>query len=218
MKQLTKYNRVAGYLNRIYDMLNADFFNGELERPVITVQSTPRAYGHFTLYDGWSIQGEGHKEINIGAGTLNRPIENVIATILHEICHQYNAVNSIGDVSRGGTYHNKLFKEAAETHGLIVTRIEKYGWSHTAPSDTLLDWILLNDLTEIDMNRNEHGGIRISGGNAAANGGATTPPAQNHSRRYVCPSCEMIVRATRSVNVICGDCMAVMVQGVRERR
>ncbi|MCL2083292.1 MAG: SprT-like family protein [Oscillospiraceae bacterium] len=211
MKKLTKYNRVAGYLNSLYDKINADFFNNELQRPVITIQSTPRAYGHFTLYNAWNIQGEGTQELNIGAGTLNRPIEYIIATLIHEMCHQHNAVNNIQDCSRGGTYHNKFFKQSAETHGLTVSRSEKYGWSDSLPSDELLDWILQNDLTDIDMNRNEYGGICIGGGSKTANGGADSPPRQSHSRRYVCPSCRAIVRATKAVNVICGDCLERMV-------
>ena len=71
------------YLEKLYDKLNHDFFDYTLERPVITVQSTARAYGHYTLYDAWSIKGEGYRELNIGAGTLDRPIENVLATLLH---------------------------------------------------------------------------------------------------------------------------------------
>ena len=45
MKQLTSYNRVAGYLNKMFDMLNAEFFEGTLSRPTITIQSTPREIG-----------------------------------------------------------------------------------------------------------------------------------------------------------------------------
>ena len=29
MKQLTSYNRVAGYLNKIFDLLNAEYFENE---------------------------------------------------------------------------------------------------------------------------------------------------------------------------------------------
>lgn len=147
MKELTKYSRLAGYLEKLYDKLNADFFDGVLDRPVITIQSSSRSYGHYTLYDAWSVKGEGHKEINIAAGTLNRPIEYTVCTLLHEMCHQYNnEIVNTQDCSRGGTYHNKYFKQTAETHGLIVTRTEKYGWSTTTPSDELLEWILNNDI------------------------------------------------------------------------
>ncbi len=51
MKELTSYNRVAGYLNKIFDLLNASYFENALSRPTITIQSTPKAYGHFSLRD-----------------------------------------------------------------------------------------------------------------------------------------------------------------------
>lgn len=215
MKELTKYSRLAGYLEKLYDKLNADFYDGQLERPVITIQSTPRAYGHYSLYNAWSVEGEGRRELNIGAGTLDRPIEAVIATLLHEMAHQYNdTILNAQDCSRGGTYHNKLFKQTAEAHGLIVTRSEKYGWSTTVPSDYLLDWILENDIKEIKINRNEYAGIRIAGGNSTANGGAVPAGSTSRSsrRRYICPCCHTIIRATKAVNVLCGDCMEAMIE------
>ena len=90
MKQLTSYNRVAGYLNKLFDLLNQRFFEGELSRPTLTIQSTPKAYAHFSVRDDtWvSTVGATH-EINIGAGTLARPIEFICADLLHEMCHYY---------------------------------------------------------------------------------------------------------------------------------
>ena len=149
MKQLTSYNRVAGYLNKIFDLLNAEYFENELSRPTITIQSTPKAYGHFSLKDDtWvSTIGNSH-EINIGAGTLARPIEEVIATLLHEMVHYLNYKNGIQDCSRGNTYHNKRFKAAAESRGLQVSHHEKYGWSITAPTEQLIDFAIDNGLTD----------------------------------------------------------------------
>lgn len=51
MKEIVKTSRLAGQLEKLFNKLNADFFNGELETPVITIQSTPRAYGHYSTYD-----------------------------------------------------------------------------------------------------------------------------------------------------------------------
>ncbi len=157
MKELTKYSRLAGYIEKLYDKLNDHYFSGQLDRPVITIQSSSRSYGHYTLYDAWSVKGEGYREINIAAGTLNRAIEYTVCTLLHEMVHQYNhEVLNVQDTSRGGTYHNKFFRQAAETHGLIVERSDKYGWSVTSPSDGLLEWILDNDVQEIKLTRNDH--------------------------------------------------------------
>ena len=209
MKELTSYNRVAGYLNKVFDLLNAEFFESELSRPTITIQSTPKAYGHFSLReDTWISKLGGTHEINIGAGTLSRPIEEVAATLLHEMVHYYNHVVGVQDCSRGNTYHNRRFKDAAEAHGLIVTHSEKYGWSHTSPSDRLLEFIMDNDLTDILINRNEYTGFHITGTgthNGALTVGGITP-RRSSSRKYICPCCGMSVRATKAVNVACMDC------------
>ena len=100
MKQLTSYNRVAGYLNKLFDLLNQHFFEYELARPTLTIQSTPKAYAHFSVRDDtWvSTVGATH-EINVGAGTLARPIEFICADLLHEMCHYYCQLHGIKDTS-----------------------------------------------------------------------------------------------------------------------
>ena len=215
MKELTSYNRVAGYLNKIFDLLNREFFESTLTRPTITIQSTPKAYGHFSLNkDTWISKLGGTHEINIGAGTLARPIESVVATLLHEMVHYFNYVNGVQDCSRGNTYHNKRFKDAAESRGLIITHSNQYGWSHTEPSDELLEFVLKNDLTDILINRNEATYFRVGGGSGAHSGagGTVTPPRTSSTRKYICPCCGMSVRATRTVRIACVDCEEQMVE------
>ncbi len=218
MKEITKTSRLAGNLEKLFSKLNTDFFCGELPAPIITIQSTPKAYGHYTKYDAWNVKGESRREINIGAGTLDRPIEYTAATMLHEMCHMYNdLILHVQDTSRAGTYHNKAFKLAAETHGLICKHTDKYGWSNTSSelSDALIAWIIDSEIAEIMLNRNEGYGIRITGGAHTSNTGAAATPGKpkGNSYRYHCPQCGMIVRATKLVNVGCWDCMIQMVQG-----
>lgn len=214
MKELTTYNRVAGYLNKVFDLLNAEFFENALARPTITIQSTPKMYGHFSLReDTWLSKLGGTHEINIGAGTLGRPIEEVSATLLHEMCHLYCYDNGIKDTSRGYTYHNKRFKATAESHGLIVEHHEKYGWSITSPSDALLDFILETGLTDILIFRNEYSGISVSGtGTHSNNGAGPVLTKKSSSRKYICPCCKNSVRATKMVNIGCLDCQIPMLE------
>lgn len=90
MKQLTSYNRVAGYLNKIFDLLNEEYFESTLQRPTITIQSTPKAYGHFSLReDTWISKLGGTHEINLGAGTISRSIEFVVAKELKALIAGY---------------------------------------------------------------------------------------------------------------------------------
>lgn len=207
MKQLTSYNRVCGYLNKIFDLLNAEFFENELSRPTITIQSSPKTYGHFSLRpDTWlSVTGSSH-EINISAGSLARPIESVCTTLCHEMVHYYNFIHNIKDTSRGNTYHNKRFKEACEARGLIVEHSQKYGWSHTAPGEAMLDFVLKNELTDILINRNEFSSFQITGTGAHSGTITPPPPKGSNSRKYQCPCCKNSVRATKVVNIACLDC------------
>lgn len=206
MKQLTSYNRAAGYLNKVFDLLNAEFFESELSRPTITIQSTPKAYGHFSLReDTWVSKLGGTHEINIGAGTLSRPIEEVCATLLHEMVHYDNHVKGIQDCSRGGTYHNRRFKASAEAHGLLITHDDRYGWTITAPSDRLLEFVIDNELTDILINRNEFSGFHI-GGTGTHNGTPATTTRPSSTRKYICPCCGLSVRATRNVRIACMEC------------
>ena len=58
MKQIVKTSRLAGQLEKLFRMLNEDFFDGQLETPIITIQSTPRAYGHVSVNSIWTVNGE----------------------------------------------------------------------------------------------------------------------------------------------------------------
>ena len=53
MKQLTSYNRVAGYLNKLFDLLNQRFFENELARPTITIQRWERHTKSISELERW---------------------------------------------------------------------------------------------------------------------------------------------------------------------
>lgn len=220
MKELVKNSRVTGYLEKMYRTLNADKFNNELEEPVITVQSTRGAYGHVTCGKVWKVKKQGEEifryELNIGAGTLDRPIENVVSTLLHEMVHIYNLMNNIQDCSRGNTYHNKKFKDKAESVGLHIDYDKRIGWSITSPTEELLDYICENGWSDICLNRDEGFSFGGSFGGKSGSGGNTPVSTKKPSstRKYVCPCCGQSVRATREINILCGDCVKKMVVAV----
>lgn len=216
MKQITNMSRLVNQLEKMFRALNADLFDNALATPIITVIPTPKAYAHYVPYDIWDTKDDSKREINIASGTLNRPLENILASLLHEMVHMYNdTVLNIQDTSRNGTYHNKAFATACREHGLICTKTEKYGWSHTEPDDTLLEWLLNhNELREIEMCRTDTRYMPTGIGSRSASGGIQIiTTAKGNSRRYICPCCHTIVRATRIVNIVCGDCAVKMIEG-----
>ena len=213
MKQMTEYNRVSGYLNKIFNLLNEKYFENALSKPVITIMSTPKAYGHVSVCDRWISDGNGRKELNIGAGTLHRPIEEVVATMLHEMVHIYNMDNGIQDTSRNYTYHNKKFKEQAEKRDLIIEHAERYGWTITKPTDKLIEFCIANELEEIKVTRLDNVIVpppprkkpTESDGEGEEKGGEPIKP-KSSTRKYKCPNCKASVRATRDISLICGEC------------
>ena len=104
---------------RLYDFANAELFGGELVKPVLTVQTdetpTKQTVGGHSA-QSWKENGEddGEHELNMTAQQLHRPINEIAATLIHEMCHQYATVHEMKDTSRSGNYHNRLFKKIAE--------------------------------------------------------------------------------------------------------
>lgn len=216
MKKMTEYTRLSGYLVKIFKMLNDDLFEGALSIPVITIQSTPKAYGHITVGKVWTADEQERHELNIGAGTLSRPIEETVATLVHEMVHLYNIQQGKQDTSRGYTYHNKIFKEEAEKRLLHIEHHPTYGWTITSPTDGLIEWILNHDLDEIQISRNDGFSSfalppKTGGSNGARPPVPTTPKRPSSTRKYKCPCCGTSVRATKKVNIICADCDERMV-------
>ena len=182
----------AAQLEQMYDDLNNAFFEGELLPDVIiTLKCTKGAYGHFTTGQVWRVDESTHKhEINISSATLDRPILQTAATLLHEMVHFSAIINNIRDTSNHGVYHNHKYKEAALDHGLLVYYVKHYGWTNTRPSDALRLLAVEKAWPQITLAED----VRLY------------PACPSSTRKYICPQCGMTCRATKKVNLICGDC------------
>lgn len=221
MKQTIKTSRVAGQLEKMFRLLNNHFFDGALPEVVISLKKTVGAYGHFTCGKVWQAGDERRYEINISSASLNRPIEETCATLLHEMCHLACAVGygskildadgnpePIKDTSNNGVYHNKRFKAMAEAHGLEVEHHPKYGWTITSPGINLLDSIEQQGWQDLQMVEGVSL-LDVLGTLPKGSGSRTKKPSS--TRKYICPKCGNSCRATKTINIICGDCMEKMV-------
>lgn len=211
-KETSKMSRAVSQLEHIYNKMNADFYGGLLPIPIITVQSKPGTYGHCSVAKVWKKkEGEAY-ELNIAAEVLSYPIEETLDTMLHEMIHLYCRENNIQECSRGGTYHNKKFKDLAEKVGLECYKTERHGWN-TKPGDRILQYAIDNDWTEILIQRGTPGIKRVPFPGQSAEVTITTGGRkQSSTRKYICPLCRQSIRATRDVNIICGDCEITMVK------
>lgn len=184
---------------KLYNTLNLRLFADELPKVIITFESGYKkgAYGWCYTNPTWH-QGKNDEPrycINVSADYLDRPIYAIASTLLHEMCHLYAIVNGIKDTSRAGIYHNKRFREIAESHGLHVEEADKVGWSVSSLADGTKQ--IVDDECNIKS-------IRI--GLIRYEERPSTPKPKQSRRKYICPLCGLQVTATKYVSILCGDC------------
>ncbi len=212
------YAECAGYLKDIYNRVNRDWFEGELPDVTVTVMNCTGTLGHFSLNECWLKQGKQYHELNVAAGGINREIEKVTATIIHESVHLYCFIHGIKDVSSRGMYHNLRFKEEAEKRGLMISKHPIYGYTLTEPSEQLKRWCKEQGLQDIDLVRVDtfcsdgKGKGGTDGKGIGANNGSGKPKRKSSTRKYECPDCKMSIRATRAVRIQCMDCKKQMME------
>ena len=184
-------------LEDIFDKLNAIYFEGKLPKPVITVQTTPKAYGHCSTKKIWKSENEGMYEINLGAEFINRPKEQTCATLLHEMVHLYCNENDIRDTCQNGRYHNKAFSTECEARDLVVEYDRANGYAHTSPNDAFKQKIA-------------EAGIDLTVRFARIMPKVKAKAERQKAHRYVCPICGQEVRSTADLSLICGVCEVPM--------
>lgn len=182
------------YLENIYRSLNIKFFNGELRDVIITL-SSKESTNHAIKFDKESISGKKNVVgIEFNVNCINKPIEQTVANIMHEMVHEYCRENNI----KCGTasYHNEKFRQVADSHGLISSPSESkggypYGWGTSTANDELLAFIDQQGWKQIDVT-----GISFY--------------KKKHKpfvRRWTCPVCgRKYETRTRDAIPACGNC------------
>ncbi len=197
-RTITTMAELSAALMAAFNAINRDFYDGKLEKVIITVKEGKKknAFGWIETQKHWSQNGKPRHEINISSDYIGeRTVEQTIVTLMHEMVHLYNLQNSIKDTSRAGVYHNKKFKETAESHGLICTEGDQVGFSHTTATDATKAWI------------KENVKIRSFGVyKCVADKAPGEPKTKQSMRKMVCPDCGGIARVTSDFPLICKAC------------
>lgn len=201
-------------LYRIYNALNARFFEGNLPPVFITLvpgKSRKKAtYGCFTP-NAWAkakieekvtdeavekivVPENPQHEIAISSEYFTRGTASWVATMVHEMVHLHCCVNEINDTSNNGVYHNKRFKyEAEKTKAINIDYAQIIGYSVTTPSSELTYFID----NELNVNEEIFAWFR----NTQLGLTAKAP-----KKRYICPFCQLEVQTKKNKKIICGEC------------
>lgn len=213
MKKTDKMSRVVGALERMYNIVNEEIFlprfGQKLPKVIITVQTGKgKSYGHSTVKKVWTDGENSTYELNIASEFLSHEIECTLDTMIHEMVHIYCRENEIQEVSRGGFYHNKKFKELAEKAGLKCVLLSGAGWNtdHRG-NDFLLEFAIDHDFSELAIERK----MQIDFSSLFGNGGTKTPESKapeskapetrtSSTIKYKCECCGVKIRATKDLD------------------
>jgi len=216
------YHEAVKKLEELFHQFNDYLFNGEVETPVITLMhdTTRSAYGWCTTQKIWKAGEQEYYEINICAEHLNRPIKEVCGTLIHEMVHLDNIKKGIKDTSAGGRYHNKKFKETAEAHGLVIEKVEGYGWTKTSLQEETAAWIDENveidkfDLVRLGARKSGKGVGTGSEGSSEGDSesGENPTPKKSKYKYYHCPCCGKKFYSIYEIKATCDDCNEEFVQ------
>ena len=215
MKEMVKMSRAVGMIEKLARVISEHVGNRlgkQIETmPIFTlVTGKAHCYGYATTYAKWKTANGGKHEIGISAEHWDDAIA-LVDTITHEFVHIWNMENGIQDVSRGGYYHNRRFKESAEKCGLKCEIQGNAGWNTINELD--------DDLFEIacrfDVDKMSVNSFGLQGLNIPGNGTPNATPTQNGGKksvwRHECPKCKAVARTTKKIPLVCGTCMIAMV-------
>ena len=126
-------NETITHIDSMYQFFNKELGAQLPEKVVFTLipnRGRSRYLGWF-FGNRWKQGEETIHEINIAPDFLNRTVDEIAETLIHEITHLKNNVLNIKDCLPN-QYHNKAFKKQAEEFGLKVEKMKNKGYALTS--------------------------------------------------------------------------------------
>lgn len=207
-------------LETAYRWLNCEFFEGKLPGAILTLQRHHLTYGYFApkrfSAKLTGVMGQDADEIALNPYEFTRPDIDIFATLLHELCHQWQAY--FGTASRQG-YHNQEWSTKMEEVGLIPSATGAPGgaktgqhMSHYIDPNGRFAGAYAQKLFKVEWVDN------WDGYPSTPEPGAPVPgkPAKGKKypvskQKYSCPTCGLNAWAKPGIHLVCGDCQVDLI-------
>lgn len=189
---------MVNFLAQLFEIFNCELYQGKLHDSIINVGVLAGNQKSRYVPKVWNDARESMSEIMFSAaflGANTTQISEISVELLHCMAHQYCDEHNIKGTSRGRAYHNKKFKEVAESHGLVSSCGENAYCGYK-------DYTIQEGSFVANACKELHGKFLIAREQFTHGSLMLNPP---HSRKYVCP-CGTIVRATKDVEITCNKC------------
>jgi len=206
-------------LETAYRWLNCEFFEGKLPGAILTLNRHSSAYGYFVpdRFTGRQEAGKSGQadEIALNPDCFEREDIDIFATLLHELCHQWQTC--FGTPSRSG-YHNAEWTAKMIEVGLCPSDTGRIGGKQTGQHMT--QWIIpdgpfakrfAEKQFRVEWRSTEI--PSVMGPTLPGKGPEGKKTGKRHpvsKQKYSCPSCGLNAWAKPGASLMCGDCQKPM--------
>lgn len=200
---------VGEALQRAFDTFNKQLFEGRLPHAIILLHRKKNAHGYFWP-ERFGKRGEDAKlhEIALNPSTMgNRTERDVLATLVHEMCHLERQVAERAP-PKGG-YHDTLWAVMMRRVGLQPKALDKDGNKTDKETGTKVTHeIVEGGPFDVACKELLAAGLTLPYSERAfTEQQAKRAKVKKASKtKYTCPSCEANAWAKPGANLVCGDC------------
>lgn len=185
-----------------FDFYNTKLFTGSLPKTVISIRAKANSVSYFAPDRFISIRDKkkAAHEIAFNPALLNRPIQVIFSTLVHEMVHLWQ--EKFGKPSKN-KYHNKEWADKMESIGLMPAAADGSGkrtgskMSHEIISAGLFARKTFNYIKSREFNFFYEVPIK-------------TEKKDSSKIKFTCPKCECNAWGKESLILICGECDAQM--------
>lgn len=201
-------------LQQAFDHFNKALFGSTLPNPLFTYQRRRNTYGYFSGGRFKNEDGRPADEIALNPALMaDRPIREVLATLVHEMVHQWQRHD--GEPGRG-RYHNRQWAEKMKEAGLQPSDTGMEGGKETG--ETVGHYIIPGGAFDAAADRLLGKGFAIAWAEvrpaqpADGAGAETMQPAPKGGKRvrYSCPACGLKAWAKHDAQLVCGADMQAL--------
>ena len=215
-------------LQRAFDHFNAQLFDGQIPRCLLTIQRNgARVYGYYSPYRFVGRAAQTCDEIAMNPMYFAcRPKAEVLATLVHEMVHAWQ--QHFGKPGRG-RYHNAEWASKMKSVGLYPSATGAPGGEETG--DSMSHYIVsdgryhraarepaLEDLV-LEWSEAKVARQLVGGPGSVTNSGASPASRTSYDRtnrvRYDCPGCGSKAWGKQALSLMCVPCKMVLRQWAR---
>lgn len=184
-------------LQQAYDYFNQKLFDGDLADCIITLRNHgKRTLGLFHA-EQWVHEDSTCHEIALAPAHLDRPLEDVFGTLVHEMCHLWQ--QDSGKPSRNG-YHNKEWGDQMKAVGLYPSNTGKEGGKETGQQMT--HYTVEGGPFAVAFEKMPDA-IRLPWIGVKPGEKEKKSPVKI---KYQCPGCEACAWGKPDLSLVCGNC------------